>query len=121
MLVNELHVVFLVWHVLTDWCANDCLDRHVDGLGIAHEIRGRAIASVVNDSDQQWLVLDGTLSLPHSKTNRSSTETLFRTELVAIGAIRVLRALITLEDNALRIVNVRINRDIHELFTDDYV
>lgn len=108
----------MVGQVLNFRSANDRLNRHVDRLGIQHESRGRAIAGVVDDSDKEWLVGDTTIALPDSEADGSTTEALLGTRFVSVGSEGPLSALVAFEDNALRIVDVRIHSEVHDFFID---
>ena len=58
--------------------------------------------------------------MPYAKADRSTTKSLFRAEIRAVGSTNVFSSKIVFEHDSLNIVCVVINGEVHQIFIDRY-
>ena len=87
LLVDCLHVVFLIGQVLHLRRPNDRLSDHVNGLGCPDETRRWTVARIVDDCDEERLVFLATSAHPHAKSYWTTAKTFAWTKFVSIGSV----------------------------------
>lgn len=106
LFVHGLHVVLLITQCLCLRCANNSLNRHVEKRVIADKSGGGTVASVVDNTHTERLVLSATISHKYAESNRPAAHSLFWTASIAICSGDPFGSLFTPPSDAFNIIGV---------------
>ena len=116
--VNGLHVVLLIGQVLHLWSPSGSLSYHICGLGWANKTRRGAVTRVVDNCDQERLVWLAAGAHPYAESYWATAKTFSWTKFVSIGPVYPLSSPEAFKDESLRVIDVRVDRKVHDLFVN---
>ena len=116
--VDSFHVVLLIGQVLNLRSPNGSLGYHVCGLGCPNKTRRGTVTRVVDDCDEKRLVGLTASSHPYAESYWTTAKTFPWTEFVSIGSVYPLSSPEAFKDESLRVIDVRVDRKVHDLFVN---